>query len=118
MNNPINQAIGAIFVPVSNLEHSRDWYCELLGVPADGEIISGHLYVIPLQNEVSIVLDSKIFSQHVVSNAPLFHFNTNDPQAAYQYVNERNIAIESDIQFDQFFNVKDPDGNVIMICKC
>ena len=118
MSNPIEQAVGAIFVPVSNLERSRDWYCGLLGIPADGEILNGHLYIVPLQNGPGLVLDSKIFSKHTVHEAPLFHFNTQNVQGAYDYVVEKGLNVHSEIEFDHFFNVKDPDGNVIMICKC
>lgn len=30
--NPILTQVGTIFIPVSNIEKSRDWYCDLLGL--------------------------------------------------------------------------------------
>ncbi len=75
--NPFLNQVGTIFIPVSTIEQSRDWYCDLLGLPSDGEILFGRLYVIPM-NGVDIVLDSKIFSTDNILNTPLFHFNTNN----------------------------------------
>lgn len=34
MANPIENKIGAVFISVSNIEQARDWYCDLLGLPA------------------------------------------------------------------------------------
>ena len=48
LRNPIAPEIGTVFVPVSDIASSRDWYCGLLGVPADGEILFGHLNVLPM----------------------------------------------------------------------
>jgi len=30
--NPILNQIGTVFIPVSNIEKARDWYCSLLGI--------------------------------------------------------------------------------------
>lgn len=43
MMNPIKNLIRGVFIPVSNIEQARDWYCELLNLPADGEIHFGHI---------------------------------------------------------------------------
>src|SRR5699024_7544734 len=32
MYSPILKQIGTIFIPVSNIEKARDWYCDILGV--------------------------------------------------------------------------------------
>jgi hypothetical protein len=60
--NPITPRIGTVFVPVSDVEAARDWYCRLLGVPADGEILFGHLYVLPVEG-TGLVLDSRMTPQ-------------------------------------------------------
>jgi catechol 2,3-dioxygenase-like lactoylglutathione lyase family enzyme len=117
MKSPIQNEVGAIFVPVSDIEKARDWYCDLLGVPADGEIPGGHLYVLPM-NHARVVLDSKIYSEEAVFHVPAIHFNTEDIQAAYTFMQEKEVEIVSEIQFDHFFNFKDPDGNLLMICQC
>lgn len=82
MTNPIAPEIGTVFVPVSDIAKARDWYCSLLGVSADGEILFGHLYVLPMKG-AGLVLDSKIYSADAVFRVPAFHFNTADIQAAH-----------------------------------
>ncbi|GGB52336.1 VOC family protein [Virgibacillus dakarensis] len=115
--NPILKQIGAIFMPVKNIEEARKWYCDILGIPADGRIVFGHLYIITMSG-TEIVLDSKIFSKDNVFRTPPFHFNTTDIEKAYKYMKGKNVEIVTEIQFDQWFNFKDPDGNHLMICQC
>ncbi|HSN66095.1 MAG TPA: VOC family protein [Fusibacter sp.] len=115
--NPILNQVGTIFIPVSNVEKSRDWYCDLLGLPSDGEILFGHLYVIPM-NGVDIVLDSKNFSTDNILNTPLFHFNTNNIEQSYTYMKNKGIELTTEIEHGHWFNFKDLDGNYLMICTC
>ncbi|WP_410511382.1 VOC family protein [Paenibacillus sp. BR2-3] len=117
MTSPILNQIGAVFIPVSDIERSKQWYCHLLGLPLDGEVLFGHLYVVPMQGP-GIVLDSKIFTTECVLNAPAFHLNTRDIDAAYDFVKESGAEILTDIEHDHWFNFKDPDGNVLMVCRC
>lgn len=109
--------MGTIFIPVSNIERARDWYCDLLGLSADGEILFGHLYVLPM-NGTGIVLDSKIFSNDHIYKTPAFHLNSENIEEAYEYVKKKEIEITTAIEHQHYFNIKDPDGNVIMVCKC
>ena len=114
--NPITPRIGTVFVPVSDVEAARDWYCRLLGVPANGEILFGHLYVLPVEG-TGLVLDSRIYSKDVVFKVPAFHLDTQDVQAAHNYAVELG-ADPADIQHGQWFNFRDPDGNALMVCQC
>ncbi|SET28538.1 VOC family protein [Paenibacillus sp. NFR01] len=116
MTSPILNQIGGVFVPVSDIERSRDWYCGLLGLPSDGEILFGHLFVVPMEGP-SLVLDSKIYTPEVVLKAPAFHLNTLDIDRAYDYVKASGAELLTDIEHDHWFNFKDPDGNVLMICR-
>lgn len=110
---------GAIFIPVSDIIKAREWYCSLLELESDFEIIAGHLCCIPLDNNgLHLVLDSKIYSEDSYYRNPAFHFNTNDIHKAYQFMKERNIELVTDIENGHWFNFKDPDGNALMICKC
>ena len=115
--NPIINQIGTVFIPVSDIEKARDWYCDLLGLPADGDILYGHLYIIPMQG-TGIVLDSQIYSEDNTFREAAFHFNTNNIHEALAYVKSKNVEILTDIEYDQWFNFKDPDGNVLMVCQC
>lgn len=116
MTSPILNEIGAVFIPVSDIEQSKRWYCHLLGLPCDEEVLFGHLFVLPMQGP-SIVLDSKIFTTECVFKAPVFHFNSIDIDAAYDFVKASGAEILTDIENDHWFNFKDLDGNVLMICR-
>ena len=117
MAHPVQNRIGTVFVPVSNIEKARDWYCQILGLPVTGEILFGHLYVVPMEG-AGLVLDAKIFPGKGDSSYPLFHFNTSDVQAAYRFMQAQGVELLGEIQHDHFFNFKDPDGNVLMVCQC
>ncbi|GGF17533.1 hypothetical protein GCM10010954_15350 [Halobacillus andaensis] len=115
--SPILNEIGTTFIPVRDIEKARDWYCELLGVKADGEILFGHLYILPMKG-TGIVLDSKIYSKDAVFNVPAFHFNTEDINEAYQFMKSKNVDLLTEIEHNQWFTFKDPDENMLMVCEC
>lgn len=113
----IQNQVGAIFIPVSDIEAARDWYCDILGLPADGEISHGHLYVLPMKG-TGIVLDSRIYAEENVFTAPAFHFNTDNIEQAFAYMKEKKVSLITEIEHKHWFNFKDPDGNLLMICQC
>ncbi|KHE71990.1 VOC family protein [Halobacillus sp. BBL2006] len=117
MDHPILNHIGTVFIPVKNIVHGRDWYCDLLGISPDGEILFGHIYVIPMKG-TGIVLDSKIYSEENLIKTPLFHLDTEDIEAAYRYIKGKGIQLVTEIQHEHYFNFQDPFGNQLMICKC
>ncbi|KEZ50034.1 VOC family protein [Metabacillus indicus] len=117
MKSPVMNQIGTVFVPVSDVEKARDWYCSILGVEPQGEIQFGHIYVLPMQG-TGAVLDSKIYREGEASKVPLFHFNAEDINTAHSFIKEKGAAHQSDIQHDHYFTFQDPDGNTLMVCKC
>ncbi|MFF2888688.1 VOC family protein [Paenibacillus sp. NPDC057967] len=117
MTNPVQNKLGCVFIPVSNLEKARDWYCKLLDLPTDGDIIYGHLYILPMQGPSNIVLDSKIYSPEKVIQVPFIQLVTADIEASYAYMKEHNVELLTNIENGHWFNIKDPDGNVLMICQ-
>lgn len=117
MNNPLSKKIGVLFIPVSDIEEARDWYCDLLGFSADGEIMFGHLYALPMKG-TEIILDSKIYSEENTYKFPPFHINTEDIKESYQYMKEKGVTLVSEIQHDHYFTFQDPDGNHLMVCQC
>lgn len=114
--NPISNKINGVFIPVSNVEVARDWYCDILGLPTDGEIYFGHIYVLPMEGP-NIVLDSKIYSRENAYTVPAFQFHTSDIERAYAFLREKNVELITGIENGHWFNFKDPDGNVLMVCK-
>jgi catechol 2,3-dioxygenase-like lactoylglutathione lyase family enzyme len=95
--NPILNQIGTVFIPVRNIEEARNWYCDILGLAAEGEILFGHLFIVPM-NGTGIVLDSKIFSVENILKVPLFHFNINNIENAYESMREKNVEITTGIE--------------------
>jgi hypothetical protein len=87
-------------------------------LPVDGEIQFGHLFCVPMEGGTGLVLDSKIFDLEFRRKGPLFHFNTDDIQAAYDSMKEKGVELITGIGNGHWFNFKDPDGNVLMVCKC
>lgn len=117
-STPIKSQISGIFIPVSDIEAGRAWYCQLLGQEPSMDIIAGHLCCIPLSsNGQNIVLDSKVFSPDNVFRTPMFHFDTDDIEQAYAYMRDKEIKLTTGIENGHWFNFQDPDGNHLMICK-
>ncbi|PWW36757.1 MULTISPECIES: VOC family protein [Paenibacillus] len=115
--SPILNQISTVFIPVRDIEKAREWYCDILGLPVDGEILFGHLYIIPM-NGTRIVLDSKIYSEDHTFKTPAFHFDTLNIEEAYAFMHSKNVNIRTSIEHEQWFNFQDPDGNWLMVCKC
>lgn len=118
MSSPIQNQIQTVFIPVSSIEAARDWYCDILGVPADGEILHGHLYILPMKGSAGIVLDSRIYAPENVFRIPAVQLLTDNIEQSYAYMQDKNVELVTGIEYNQWFNVKDPDGNMLMICKC
>ncbi|WP_400163069.1 VOC family protein [Brevibacillus sp. TJ4] len=118
MKRTISNQIGAVFVPVRDIERARDWYSAILDLPIEGDIQFGHLYCIPMESGTQLVLDSKIYREESRRETPLFHFNTDDIDAAYADLKEKDVTILTDIEHGHWFTFQDPDGNVLMVCKC
>jgi catechol 2,3-dioxygenase-like lactoylglutathione lyase family enzyme len=116
--NPVLNQIGTVFIPVSNVEEARNWYCDILGLEAEGEILFGHLFIIPTTNGTGIVLDSKIYSEENIFKTPAFHFNAHDIEAAYKFMKDKNVELTTEIEHNHWFNFKDPYGNHLMVCRC
>jgi len=116
--SPILSKMGAVFIPVSSIEQARDWYCDILGVPADGEIWFEHLYILPMDGGADLILDSKIYTGDNVFKTAAVQLKTHDIKEAYAYMKSKQVELTTEIMHDQWFNFKDTDGNHLMICKC
>jgi len=76
MASVIRNRIPGVFIPVRDIQSAKEWYCNLLGLEPSGEILHGHLYILPMENAVNVILDSKIFSEEKVFQIPAFQFET------------------------------------------
>ncbi|WP_181349668.1 VOC family protein [Thalassobacillus sp. CUG 92003] len=123
MNSPIQNQLNTVFVPVSDLTQSVKWYCDLLGQSYDHHAIQEPIYNMAINHHTGLLLEAGPPGQKQAvepSKHPLFNFHTHDIREAYSLVQKRGYAITTDIQeFADlaFFNIKDPDGNIVMVCN-
>jgi len=118
---PIKNRIGGVFIPVRNLETAKEWYSKILGLEG-GEEHFGHIFVAPMKGTAGLILDAmpkwrKEDGDISTYQVPSIQFLTDDIQAAYQFMKENNVELVTEIQDDFYFVFKDPDGNLLMICK-
>ncbi|MEN1970404.1 VOC family protein [Lentibacillus sp. N15] len=121
---PLKNQINAVFIHVSNLKASVTWYSDLLGLDFDLANVSSPVYNIPVAGTTSLTLDDHTFDpefKHNASPSPIFNLFAPEIEEAYQYVVSKGIPIAREIERVEttaWFNIKDPDGNVVMICNC
>ncbi|WP_338020581.1 VOC family protein [Alkalihalobacterium alkalinitrilicum] len=46
--------IGTVFIPVRDIEESKNWYCEILGLNAEVEILYEHLFIYQQRMELEL----------------------------------------------------------------
>lgn len=121
---PVKNKMNGVFIHVTNLKASVEWYGNLLGLDIDLGKVASPVYNIPIEGSTSLTLDDHTFDpgfKHNISPSPIFNFYAPDITEAYQYIREKEIEIVRETEWVEdtaWFNIKDPDGNVIMICNC
>jgi len=122
--SPIMNKVGSIFIPVRDIEKSRSWYCRILGLnETDVQIMDGHLCPLPMMDGAGIILDTMpMWGGNQPGGAPsidtpAFMLLTEDLQGSLDYLKELGVELVTNIQYDHWFVVKDPDGNKLMICR-
>lgn len=121
--SPIKNKVGSIFVPVRDIEKSRSWYCQVLGLSeADCTIMNGHLCPLPMEG-TGVILDTMPkWGGDQPGGAPsietpAFMLMTEDLAGSLEYMKKLGVELETEIEHDHWFVVKDPDGNRLMICR-
>ncbi|PAV27963.1 glyoxalase/bleomycin resistance/dioxygenase family protein [Virgibacillus profundi] len=123
-NVPVKNQMNGVFVHVKNLRVSAKWYSDLLGLPIDLENVASPVFNVPVTVTTSLTLDDHTFDpdfKHIVSPSPIFNLFAPNIDEAYKYIKEKGIVIVREIERvgeTAWFNIKDPDGNVVMICNC
>ena len=121
---PIQNQMNGVFVHVSNLKASAKWYSDLVGIEWNEDTISTPVFNLPITGTTSLTLDDHSFDpyfQPAISPNPLFNLYAPNIDEAYQYVVSKGIEVVREIEWvgeTAWFNIKDPDGNVVMICNC
>lgn len=120
---PIKNQMNGVFVHVRCLKKAAKWYCELLGLEVDLEQVQSPVFNVPVKGSTSLTLDDHTFDphfKHCPTQSPIFNFYAPNIEEAYQYLSDREYKIVREIErhYDMaWFNVEDPDGNVVMICN-
>jgi predicted enzyme related to lactoylglutathione lyase len=119
MESPIENRIGQVFVPVSDMGRAVAWYSRLLGLPAGAPSHGGGIYDVPMAGETRLALDA---TKREVTNSsqPLLFFWTRDIQAAHGLLRELGadiVAGPENVGSVTFLVFRDPDRNLLMVCQ-
>ena len=115
--NTINR-LGDVLIHVKDLNKSAKWYAKILELPLAEEDIQGPVHWFNIDGGRGVLLDdNRNNSSHV---RPSFMLHTDDIDKAYQLVVKNGGEIIREIERDEmvsFFNFKDMDENMVMICQ-
>ncbi|MCC3376593.1 VOC family protein [Cohnella sp. REN36] len=117
--SPVQGRIGGAFVDVKDMKAAARWYSELLGVPFRPEETEQSIYVVPTNRGASLLLDDNRARQGETFTI-LFMFDTRDIRASYDFATAAGFEVFGEIEDHgdvAFFTLRDPDGNLIMICR-
>lgn len=119
VSSPIQNRIGMVFIPVSDIARASMWYSTLLGLPAQESSHHGTIYTLPMQGEVGLILDG---TPRPVRNSsqPLCFFWTTEIQVVAAFLQEQQVEIVrevEDIGSVSTLTFQDPDGNLLMVCQ-
>ncbi|MBD8070735.1 VOC family protein [Bacillus sp. PS06] len=121
--SPLASKINNVFIHVSDLRKSAEWYSDLLGIPFHHDKVSSPVYNIPVSSETGLTLDDHTFDPDFKFNPAehvLFNFYSKDVDEAYRFVKSKGGIVVKEIERIgdfAYFNFKDLDGNVLMICN-
>ena len=118
MQSPIENRIGNVFVPVSDMDAAVDWYTSLFALPRDGTSHEDTIYDVPMDGDTNLTLDANKPVEN--SSQPLCYFWTDDVEATHAFLEERGDPITMgpmDVGSVVFLTFEDPDGNLLMVCE-
>lgn len=120
VRSPIKNEVSSVFIHVTDLKRSAEWYSMVMGLPLlEKRLNGGPVYWMKLEGGAGIVLDNH-------SNEPdeprvLFNYTTTDIDASYRFVHEKGADILCGIKRPHdglaYFSFGDPDGNAIMVVQ-
>jgi catechol 2,3-dioxygenase-like lactoylglutathione lyase family enzyme len=112
--SPITSVVPAVFVYVTNIKTSVEWYCKLLGLP-EPEQIRDSMHIFDLSGNRCSNIFLKKRDTVSPSSEPLFSLTAPDNEAVFQFL--KGLGIEITLRDDEVIYFKDPDGNVINACS-
>ena len=114
------QGIDTVIVRVSNIETSKEWYLEKLGLALLFEDAKMKLVVLDTNSPTSLTLWQTEQTFSVNQNTASYPiFKTPDADALKQELLNRGIEVGEIIQDDyvKYFLFYDPDGNILEACQ-
>lgn len=118
----IHRKLNTVFIPVADLKESVDWYERVMGFEIDpvqyNEIEELPVYTFQM-GETSLTLEEEKEFTPPASNVPICNFHTTQIEIVREDFQEKEVTIESEIiTFPDFsyFNFRDINGNLLMIC--
>jgi predicted enzyme related to lactoylglutathione lyase len=121
VKSPIDNVVESVFIHVSDLSRSAEWYSMVMGLPLLGERLNGgNVYWLTLQGGTGLILDDNR------SNAPdtprvRFMYKTSDIEESYRFLDNQGVRplypIERPHPGLAFFMFTDPDGNSLMVTQ-
>ncbi len=118
-DSPVAAQIAGVFVDVTDMRRASGWYTDLLGLPLDEERALQAVYSVPVAKGAALLLDSNRHAEGQSFSIRCM-FDTKDIQAACAYAEKQGFEFHSGIEDHgavAFFVLKDPDGNLIMVCE-
>ncbi|WP_282942369.1 VOC family protein [Paenibacillus sp. RC67] len=121
MISPIMPNVESVFIHVSDLQKSAEWYSMVMGLPLLQERLNGgNVYWFMLEGGTGIILDDNSSNEPDVPHVR-FMYKTLDIRAAHQYMMNHEISSLSSIdtphQGLSFFRFTDADGNSLMVTQ-
>jgi predicted enzyme related to lactoylglutathione lyase len=119
MASPIDNKIGAVFVPVSDMQRAIAWYSRLFDLPIETTTHEGRIYNVPMAGDVGLILDG----HRPVANSsqPQCFFWTSDIHTADEFLRRTGVEIVrggiQDIGGLFTLTFQDLDGNLLMACQ-
>ncbi len=119
--SPILNRIGGVFLNVTHMNRAIQFHSAVLGLPSQavGPGPENSIYDLQMKSGSGVLLDDNRFRQGD-DYETLFMLVTPDVDASKAYLVSNGVPIFTDIERHgelAFFTVKDPDGNIIMICS-
>ncbi|WP_433620158.1 VOC family protein [Paenibacillus cellulositrophicus] len=119
---PFENRIASVFVHVTNLRQSAEWYSRLLGLPIKEERLNGGpVYWFDFQG-THLILDSNSGNRQNPDwredMMPRMMFPAKDIDAAYLFIRKQGTPLSEPERHGPmaYFNFRDPEGNVQMAC--
>ncbi|WP_424767620.1 VOC family protein [Paenibacillus sp. sgz302251] len=118
-DSPISNKVGSVFINVTDINRAIPFHSEVLGLPCRQAEPEESIYVLEMKSGSDVLLDNNRFRQGD-DYKTLFMLLSSHIEGAKAYLVANGVQVFTDIERNgeiAFFTVKDPDGNVVMVCS-